>query len=143
MGRAKKTRKYAVMKKIQNPKNLATEANKKKEERRREEEEQRSKPVEIPQMPSSMFFRYNAALGPPYHVLIDTNFLNFAIKNKLEIIPSMMDCLSAKATPYITDCVMAELEKLGSKYRIGPSSFLRSSANQEEPSRTNKHPNQR
>lgn len=30
----------------------------------------------------------------------------------------MMDCLYAKATPVITDCVMAELEKLGTKYRI-------------------------
>ena len=30
----------------------------------------------------------------------------------------MMDCLYAKCIPYITDCVMAELEKLGSKYRI-------------------------
>jgi U3 small nucleolar RNA-associated protein 24 len=29
-----------------------------------------------------------------------------------------MNCLYAKATPIITDCVMAELEKLGPKYRI-------------------------
>ena len=30
----------------------------------------------------------------------------------------MMDCLYADCTPYITDCVMAELEKLGQKYRV-------------------------
>jgi hypothetical protein len=30
-------------------------------------------------------FKYNTALGPPYHVLVDTNFLNFSIKNKLEV----------------------------------------------------------
>ena len=30
----------------------------------------------------------------------------------------MMDCLYAKCTPIITDCVMAELEKLGKNYRI-------------------------
>lgn len=30
----------------------------------------------------------------------------------------MMDCLYAKCTPYITDCVMAEIEKLGTKYRV-------------------------
>ena len=30
----------------------------------------------------------------------------------------MMDCLYAKCTPIITDCVMGELEKLGTKYRI-------------------------
>lgn len=30
----------------------------------------------------------------------------------------MMECLYAKCTPCITDCVMAELEKLGEKYRV-------------------------
>ena len=29
-----------------------------------------------------------------------------------------MDCLYAACTPIITDCVMAELEKLGPKYRL-------------------------
>lgn len=91
-----------------------------------------------PQVASSMFFQYNAALGPPYHILVDTNFINFSIQNKLELVKSMMDCLYAKckllfdlnnksdtkqfyiyiAVPCITDCVLAELEKLGPKYRI-------------------------
>ena len=31
---------------------------------------------------------------------------------------AMMDCLYAKCIPCITDCVMAELEKLGRKYRL-------------------------
>ena len=56
--------------------------------------------------------------GPPYHVLVDTNFLNFSIRNKLDVIRSMMDCLLAKCIPCITDCVMGELEKLGAKYKI-------------------------
>ena len=30
----------------------------------------------------------------------------------------MMDCLYAQCTPCITDCVLAELEKLGPKYRV-------------------------
>lgn len=34
------------------------------------------------QAPTSLFFRYNSALGPPYRVLLDTNFINFSIKNK-------------------------------------------------------------
>ena len=29
-----------------------------------------------------------------------------------------MDCLYAECTPMMTDCVMAELEKLGAKYRV-------------------------
>ena len=43
-----------------------------------------------------MFFQYNTELGPPYHVLIDTNFVNFAIKNKIDVVQGMMDCLYAK-----------------------------------------------
>jgi len=53
-----------------------------------------------------------------YHVIIDTNFINFSIKNKLDIVQSMMDCLYAKCIPVILDSVMAELEKLGTKYRV-------------------------
>ena len=72
----------------------------------------------IPQVPTALFFKYNTQLGPPYHILIDTNFINFSIKNKLELYKSMMDCLLAKCVPCVTDCVMAELEKLGTKYRL-------------------------
>ena len=70
------------------------------------------------QVPTALFFHYNSQLGPPYHVLVDTNFINFSIKNKLEMYKSMMDCLLAKCVPCVTDCVMAELEKLGAKYRL-------------------------
>ncbi|KAK4753234.1 hypothetical protein SAY87_022032 [Trapa incisa] len=71
-----------------------------------------------PNVPSALFFKYNTALGPPYNVLVDTNFINFSIQNKLDLEKGMMDCLYAKCTPCITDCVMAELEKLGDKYRV-------------------------
>lgn len=40
------------------------------------------------------------------------------LKNKLDIVKAMMDCLLAKAIPCVTDCVVAELEKLGPKYRV-------------------------
>lgn len=71
-----------------------------------------------PQAPSSMFFQYNTALAPPYSVLVDTNFISHTIQHKLEVIPTMMDCLYAKCIPIVTDCVLAELEKLGPKYRL-------------------------
>ena len=45
-----------------------------------------------------MFFKYNTNLGPPFHIIVDTNFINFAIKNKLDVVRSMMDCLLAKCT---------------------------------------------
>jgi U3 small nucleolar RNA-associated protein 24 len=65
-----------------------------------------------------MFFMANEALGPPYRVLIDTNFLSHTVHAKLDLQTALMDLLYAKATPIITSCVMAELEKLGPKYRI-------------------------
>ncbi|KAK7103888.1 rRNA-processing protein FCF1 homolog [Littorina saxatilis] len=72
----------------------------------------------LPQTPASMFFSYNKSLGPPYRILIDTNFVNFSISNKLDVFENLMTCLYAKCIPYVTDCVMAELEKLGRRYRV-------------------------
>ena len=68
--------------------------------------------------PIHLYFSYNTSLGPPYQVLIDTNFINLSIQNKIDIFQGMMSCLLAKCIPVITDCVMAELEKFGSKYRL-------------------------
>ncbi len=65
-----------------------------------------------------LFFEHNMQLGPPYHIIIDTNFINFSIQYKLDVFQSMMDCLLAKCIPCVTDCVVAELEKMGQKYRL-------------------------
>ncbi|KAK9471288.1 Fcf1-domain-containing protein [Dipodascopsis tothii] len=73
---------------------------------------------ELPQVSSSLFFQFNQSLSPPYQVLIDTNFINFSIQKKIDLVKGMMDALYAKCIPLITDCVMAELEKLGPRYRI-------------------------
>ena len=43
-----------------------------------------------------MFLKYNNQLGPPFHILLDTNFINFSIKNKIDVMQGMMDCLYAK-----------------------------------------------
>lgn len=65
-----------------------------------------------------MFFQHNTALVPPYQVIVDTNFLSHTVSRKLEVLESMMDALYAKADVLLTTCVMAELEKLGPKYKI-------------------------
>ena len=65
-----------------------------------------------------MFLTYNTALGPPYRILLDTNFLNLSIASKLDIFKSSMDLLLGKCIPMVTDCVIAELEKLGHRYRL-------------------------
>ncbi|KAI9225553.1 MAG: rRNA-processing protein-like protein FCF1 [Piptocephalis tieghemiana] len=116
MGKAKKTRKFAEVKRVISAKDIRLKEN---QEKKKKEAEAKAPVVRhLQQEASSLFFKYNAALGPPYHVLVDTNFINFSIQNKLELVKAMMDCLYAKCTPCITDCVMAELEKLGPKYRI-------------------------
>lgn len=74
--------------------------------------------VEIEQTPSSLFFEYNSQLGPPYQILVDTNFINFSLQHKVDLFKGMMDCLMAKCFPIITDCVLGELEKMGPKYRL-------------------------
>lgn len=84
----------------------------------KKKEQQSQAKREIPQVSSALFFQANTALGPPYHVLVDTNFLSHTVQAKLELEKALMDLLYAKATPIITSCVMAELEKLGPKYRI-------------------------
>lgn len=38
-----------------------------------------------PQVSSALYFTHNAALGPPYRVLVDTNFINFSIQNKVSV----------------------------------------------------------
>ena len=120
MGKQKKTRKISVAKKVISNKDARIKSNQDKQKQLQAEKNEAKEKAEkqVTQLPTSMFFQYNTQLGPPYHVLIDTNFINFSIKNKLEIYKSMMDCLLAKCIPCVTDCVMAELEKLGSKYRL-------------------------
>uniref|UniRef100_A0A8C1M8T4 rRNA-processing protein FCF1 homolog n=1 Tax=Cyprinus carpio TaxID=7962 RepID=A0A8C1M8T4_CYPCA len=89
-----------------------------KTQKKKKEDPSVIKEKEVAKYPSCMFFQYNTQLGPPYYILVDTNFINFSIKAKLDVVQSMMDCLYAKCVPCITDCVMAELEKLGMKFRV-------------------------
>ncbi|CUS23495.1 LAQU0S10e01750g1_1 [Lachancea quebecensis] len=115
MGKAKKTRKFGLVKRTLNAKKDARlKANQAKEAHRDDPELTKN----VPQVSSALFFQYNQAIKPPYQVLIDTNFINFSIQKKIDIVRGMMDTLLAKCVPMITDCVMAELEKLGPKYRI-------------------------
>jgi U3 small nucleolar RNA-associated protein 24 len=110
MGKTKKTKKFALVKRMisKNDNRITKKEPPKKTEQVRH----------LQQVSSALFFKHNEALVPPYQVIVDTNFINFSIQNKLEMVKAMMDCLYAKCIPCITDCVMAELEKMGEKYRI-------------------------
>lgn len=86
--------------------------------RKKKEDEQMLKIKEAPKISSAMFLKYNSQLGPPFHILVDTNFVNFAVKNRIDVIQGFRDCLYAHTIPYITDCVMGELEKAGRRFKI-------------------------
>ena len=115
-----KTKQFAAVKRMINPKDIAKQrkgADKSGESnKRKNRDEIKLKRVET--QSSALFGTYNALLKPPYNVIVDTNFINFSIKNKIDLMKGMMDCLYAECVPHITDCVMAELEKLGQKYRV-------------------------
>lgn len=57
----------------------------------KEEKPKNELTTQAPQAPSNMFFTANTALGPPYHVLVDTNFVSHAIRTKQDLLTSMMD----------------------------------------------------
>ncbi|OQR97831.1 rRNA-processing protein FCF1 [Thraustotheca clavata] len=125
MGKDKKTRKFAAVKRMISPKDARIKSVQVETQKKALKAKEKQAPHQMvlmnefsDQIPSNLFFKYNADLGPPYNILVDTNFINFSIKNKLELVSAMMDCLLAKCIPCITDCVMAELEKLGHKYRV-------------------------
>lgn len=118
MGRSKpKLKKFAAVKKMISPADPRLKANQAKAEVKRKEEES-EKVVDAPQEATSLFFRHNTALTPPYQVLVDTNFINLSIRHKLDLKEAMMDCLYADVNVCITDCVMAELEKMGAPFRL-------------------------
>ncbi|CCW71884.1 unnamed protein product [Phytomonas sp. Hart1] len=79
---------------------------------------QKSQVTQAAPAQTASFLSYNNALGPPFRIWLDTNFINFSMQNKIDIVQGLMDCLLAKVIPCICDCVFAELEKLGKKFRI-------------------------
>ena len=135
MGKANKTRKFAAVKRMISPNDARLKVNDrskdiKKNERAKDDtkiDSQKNSKLsqlnnvkirEMEKQKVGMFFEHNTQLGPPYHVLIDTNFINYSIQHKMDIFKSLMECLLAKAIPCITDCVVAELEKMGHRYRL-------------------------
>ena len=91
MGKAKTTRKFAAVKRMINPKDARLQVNAKSKDikKQREKDDSAGKTVmsklnqvkikEMEKQKVGLFFEHNTQLGPPYHVLIDTNFINFSI----------------------------------------------------------------
>lgn len=120
MARARRTRKFAEVKRLISPtdERLKSKALSKADAAPVVQKETDKAKLARNPNPASMFFQYNPSLGPPFRVLIDTNFVNFSVTNKLDIMRSMLDCLAAPTTVCVTDCVIAELQKLPKKYAV-------------------------
>ncbi|KAJ5130181.1 uncharacterized protein N7515_006220 [Penicillium bovifimosum] len=114
MGVQKKTRKFALAKRAISMRDNRLKQNQEKPDKAKAAKDDLVREALLRQCSSNS----TQPLPPPYSVLVDTNFLSHTIQHKLEVIPSMLDCLYAKCIPIITDCVLAELEKLGPKYRL-------------------------
>jgi len=118
MGRIKKTCKFRNKKlKVIKPTDSRIKEDK-REHRVKVSDQQELQTRKVPRISSAMFLKYNTQLGPPFHIIIDTNFVNFSIKNKIEMMKGFMDCLYAKVIPYISDCVLGELEKMGRRFKL-------------------------
>ncbi|KAL5970230.1 hypothetical protein TSMEX_001972 [Taenia solium] len=115
MSKRKQTRKFAVMKKTLNLKDTRIkklDRDKLREAKKVAKAATRMVVKNRSELVSCLSDSYNEALGPPYHILLDTNYVNFSIKNRLDLFNSIMDCLLAKCFLYVTDCVMGEIEKI-------------------------------
>jgi len=59
------------------------------------------------------FFRISFGVKEPYHVLIDGTFITHALNNKIHIREQLPKIFDGRATPMVTQCVLAELRSLG------------------------------
>lgn len=80
MGKAKQTRKFAVTKRMMSPKDTRVRSNLEESKAKQVAKAKKEEPRQIEQANTGLFFQYNEQLGPPYHVLVDTNFINFSIR---------------------------------------------------------------
>ncbi|KAI5479862.1 hypothetical protein MNV49_002420 [Pseudohyphozyma bogoriensis] len=113
----RKVRKFGAVKRMIAPTDMRLKGNQEKAAKK-EAEKKEAEVRHVAPLATSLFLAHNEALVPPYRVIIDTNFINLSLENRIDIVKGMMDTLYAKCIPCISDCVMAELEKLGQKYRL-------------------------
>lgn len=81
-GRVKRVKKFAAVKRIIGKNDSRLKANKKDVQVKKKGPDMFEGKVvrQVTKMPSHLFFKYNNSLGPPYRILVDTNFINFSIQ---------------------------------------------------------------
>lgn len=120
MGKFKKTKKIQKLKRIIAPSDSRLKENQNKIQNKIQKNEGKEKESvkQIEVIDSNLFFKYNENLIPPYNILVDTNFINSSIQYKLDIMKGCSELLLAKCNIFVTDCVIGEMEKLGSRYAL-------------------------
>lgn len=88
----------------------------KKEERRPEKKAEVTEDEINPDL--RKYFEINHSLNPPYNVILDTNFINMSLRRKLDIERELITCLCSRVNMFVTECVVAELEKLGKVFTL-------------------------
>jgi hypothetical protein len=80
----------------------------------------------VQQANSALYFQYNTQLGPPYQVLVDTNFINFSIQNKsvlaLTLVSNILPrfrALPHTIAAYFTRLIATSGDNLGDAWRRG------------------------
>ena len=118
--RKKKTRKFAIMKKLISPSDmrLQTKTISKAAYAPIVAKKTDKQILSARPNPTSMFFQFNPSLGPPFRVLLDTNFINFSVANKIDVLEGVYQCLASQAKILVTDCVIGELQKLPKKFNV-------------------------
>lgn len=64
------------------------------------------------------YFRINHNLAPPYNILMDTNFILHSVRKRMDIETELMRVLFSNVKICVPECVFAEIEKMGLKYRV-------------------------
>ncbi|CAD7671987.1 unnamed protein product [Nyctereutes procyonoides] len=94
MEKQKKASKYLTMKQMLSP--LDQKLKEKDRVKSKKKDPSALKQKEVSQHPPCLFFPYHTQLGPHDLILVDTNFINFSIKVKLDLVQSMMGHLYAR-----------------------------------------------
>ena len=82
MPKRKKTRKFGEVKRRISPKDARLKQNKEKLDNKNKKRKMK-KVRNVVQVPTAMFFKHNTQLGPPYRIIVDTNFINFSVRTFL------------------------------------------------------------
>mmetsp|Transcript_48482 Transcript_48482/g.121051 ORF Transcript_48482/g.121051 Transcript_48482/m.121051 type:complete len:147 (-) Transcript_48482:1423-1863(-) len=64
------------------------------------------------------YLKSKKIINPPFFILVDTNFIYFTLKNKIDLFSGFSECFLGKTVVCVSNCVLLELEKLGQKFKL-------------------------